>query len=164
MAGCTIATMLVLTQLAAGPLLPVLVVTALYWVFTSGRWVPAMALFTSSALPRHRGSFTSVNASLQQMAIGLAAVVAGALVGETEGGEITGYSTPGIIAAVSTGISMLLVGSMRIAREIAASLVAFDLPEDSPAFAGSGRLGTNDLLQAEFAPSCRDTDVERAEK
>src|SRR5262249_1192924 len=119
MAGCTILTVLVLTNLPAAPLLPILVVTTSYWISTSGRWVPAMALVSSSALPRYRGSFMSVNASLQQMAIGLAAVIAGAVVGEAEGGDITGYSTAGLIAAVSTGVSMLLVSRLRIAREIA---------------------------------------------
>src|SRR5438067_2436020 len=83
---------IMLTNLPAAHLLPVLVVTTFYWIFTSGRWVPAMALVTSSALPGYRGSFMSINASLQQMAIGLAAVVAGAVVGEARSGEITGYA------------------------------------------------------------------------
>jgi len=137
MAGCTIMAILMLTRLPAAPLLLVLVVTTLYWIFTSGRWVPAMALVTSSSLPRYRGSFMSVNASLQQMSIGLAAMVAGAVVGEAEGGEITGYSMAGIIAAVSTGVSMLLVGRLRIAREIAETSVAVDPPPESPVLAGS---------------------------
>jgi predicted MFS family arabinose efflux permease len=135
MAGCTLVTILVLSNLPAAPLIPILVVTTLYWIFTSGRWVPAMALVTSSALPRYRGSFMSVNASLQQTAIGLAAVVAGAVVGKAESGEITGYTTAGIIAAASTGISMLLIGRLRTAREIAESSVAVDSPADSPVFA-----------------------------
>src|SRR5262249_38093130 len=137
MAGCTIVTILVLTHLPAATFLPILVVTTSYWISTSGRWVPAMALVTSSALPRYRGSFMSVIASLQQMAIGLAAVVAGVVVGEAEGGEITGYSTAGLVAAVSTGVSMLLVSRLRIARETLESAVAIDSPEDSPVIAGS---------------------------
>jgi predicted MFS family arabinose efflux permease len=137
MAGCTLVTILVLTNLPATTLLPILMVTTLYWIFTSGRWVPAMALVTSSALPRYRGSFMSVNASLQQMAIGLAAVVAGAVVNETDSGEIAGYSTAGLIAAVSTGISMLLVGRLRTAQEIAETAFAIDSGEDSPVLADS---------------------------
>ncbi len=137
MAGCTLVTILVLTNLPASSLIPVLVVTTMYWVFSSGRWVPAMALVTSSALPRYRGSFMSVNASLQQMSIGLAAVLAGAVVGESENGQITGYAIAGFIAAASTGISILLVGRLRQAQEIPESSVAVDAPNDSPVFAGS---------------------------
>jgi predicted MFS family arabinose efflux permease len=137
MAGCTVVTILVLSNLSAAPLVPVLVVTTLYWIVTSGRWVPAMALVTSSALPRYRGSFMSINASLQQMAMGLAAVVAGAVVGEAEGGRITGYPTAGLIAAISTGISILLVGRLRVAQEVAEASVAVDAPEDSPVLVSS---------------------------
>jgi hypothetical protein len=94
-----------------------------------------MALVTSSALPRYRGSFMSINASLQQMAIGLAAVIAGAVIGEADSGRITGYTTAGLIAAVSTGISMLLAGQLRVAQEVAETSVAVDSPEDSPVLA-----------------------------
>lgn len=132
LAGCTLVSILALTNLPATRLLPVLVVTSSYWIFSSGRWVPAMALITSSALPRYRGSFMSINSSMQQMAMGMAAVVAGALVGEAESGEITGYAAAGLIAACSTGISMLLAGRLRVAEEIAEASVAVDSLEDSP--------------------------------
>jgi predicted MFS family arabinose efflux permease len=137
LAGCTLVAILVLTNLPPVSLLPVLGVTTLYWIFTSGRWVPAMALVTSSALPGYRGSFMSVNASLQQMAIGLAAVVAGVVVGEAEDGRITGYPTAGLIAAVSTGISMLLAGRLSVAQAAAETLVAVDPPEGSTERAGA---------------------------
>jgi predicted MFS family arabinose efflux permease len=137
LAGCTLLIILVLTNLPPAPLALVLVVTTWYWIFTSGRWVPAMALVTSSALAGYRGSFMSVNASLQQMAIGLAAVVAGAVVGESEGGRITGYATAGLIAAVSTGISMLLAGRLRVAEEVAETSVAVDQLDDTPVLAGA---------------------------
>jgi predicted MFS family arabinose efflux permease len=136
MAGCTLVTILVLTNLPAASLIPILGVTTLYWIFTSGRWVPAMAMVTSSALPRYRGSFMSVTASLQQMSIGLAAVVAGAVVGEAEDGTITGYALAGLIAAVSTGISILLVGRLRIAQETAET-AAVDAIEEAPVLAGT---------------------------
>jgi hypothetical protein len=86
-------------------------------------------------LPRYRGSFMSINASLQQMAIGLASVIAGAVIGEAESGQLTGYSTAGIIAATSTGISILLAGRLRVAEEIAESSIAVDSPEESPVLA-----------------------------
>jgi predicted MFS family arabinose efflux permease len=128
MAACTLVTILVLTNLPALPLWPILVVTTFYWIFTSGRWVPAMALVTSSALPGYRGSFMSINASLQQMAIGLASVVAGAVIGEAHSGELTGYSIAGLIAATSTGVSILLAGRLRVTQEIAESSVVVDPP------------------------------------
>jgi predicted MFS family arabinose efflux permease len=129
MAGCTLVTILVLTNLPAASLWPVLVVTTFYWIFSSGRWVPAMALVTSSALPEYRGSFMTISASLQQMAIGLASVIAGVVIGESESGTLTGYSIAGLIAATSTGVSMLLAGRLRVAEEVAESAQAVDSPD-----------------------------------
>jgi predicted MFS family arabinose efflux permease len=137
MAMCTLLTILGMTNLPATGLATLLIVTTLYWIFTSGRWVPAMALITSSALPRYRGSFMSINAALQQMAIGLAAVIAGIVVGEGDDGALTGYQAAGLIAAFSTGVSMLLAGRLRVAEEIAESSLAVDSPEDSPVLAGA---------------------------
>jgi predicted MFS family arabinose efflux permease len=133
MAVCTLLTVLVLSNLPAAALVPVLVVTTFYWVSTSGRWVPAMAMITSSAVPRYRGSFMSVNASVQQMACGLAAVIAGAVVSEGTDGRLTGYTLAGLIAAGATAVSMLLAGHLRLAEEVAESALAVDSPDDAPA-------------------------------
>jgi len=118
MAALTVVMLLVLTNLPVLPLAVVLIATTAYFVVTSGRWVPAMAMITSTALPRYRGRFMSLNASVQQMACGLAAVVAGLVVGEGPGGKLTGYTTAGIIAALCTLVSMVLAGRLRPAEEL----------------------------------------------
>lgn len=132
MAACTLLTVLALSNLPRAPLALVLIVTTTYWVVTSGRWVPAMALITSSALPRFRGSFMSVSGSVQQMAIGLAALIAGKVIKESEGGELTGYPIAGMIAAASTAISMVLAAHLRVAAEMPEAAVAVDALSDGP--------------------------------
>jgi predicted MFS family arabinose efflux permease len=119
LAWCTALTLLLLTNLPPASLLPVLAVTTLYFFVTSGRWVPAMALITSSARARYRGGFMSVNASVQQMACGLASVLAGAVVSEGAGGRLTGYPLAGLIAAGSTAVSIFLSAGLRPAEETA---------------------------------------------
>jgi predicted MFS family arabinose efflux permease len=126
----TLLTILGITNLPTIALAPLLVVTTLYWIFTSGRWVPAMAMVTSSALPRYRGSFMSVNSSVQQMACFVAAEVAGAVVGESDGGAITGYGVAGLIAAVCTAVSLLLGGRLTPAQEVEEAAKAVDQLED----------------------------------
>jgi predicted MFS family arabinose efflux permease len=121
MAALTMVILLALSNLPAVALLPLLVVTTFYWVFTSGRWVPAMAMITSCAQPRYRGSFMSINASVQQMSCGLASVVAGAVIGEDEAGGLTGYSLAGLIAVASTAVSMVLAGWLQTPAEEALS-------------------------------------------
>jgi predicted MFS family arabinose efflux permease len=137
MAGLTTVTLLVLTNLPPLALAPLLVVTTLYWFVTSGRWVPAMALVTSSALPRYRGSFMSVNASVQQMACGLASVIAGAVIDESPDGKLTGYSLAGLIAAGSTVVSIVLAGRLRAAEEKPDTAAAVDANGKVPVLVGA---------------------------
>jgi predicted MFS family arabinose efflux permease len=117
MAGCTLVTILVLSNLPPAALLPVLFVTTIYWIASSGRWVPAMAMITSSAMSEYRGSFMSVNASVQWMGMGLASTVAGAVIKEGQQGELSGYALAGVIAAVATAASIVLAGGLRAAEE-----------------------------------------------
>ncbi len=126
MAAFTVVTLLAVSNLPAASLLLVLPVTTLYWVFTSGRWVPAMAMITSSANPSYRGSFMSLNASVQQLACGLASGVAGAVVGEAADGRLTGYATAGGIAAICTVISIVLAGWLQPAEELSDELGEVD--------------------------------------
>jgi predicted MFS family arabinose efflux permease len=141
MAACTIVMLLLMSNLPVAPLVPVLVVTTLYWIVTSGRWVPAMAMITSSVVSQYRGSFMSVNASVQQMACGLASVVAGFVVGEARNGALTGYAAAGLIAAGSTAISMVLAGRLRVAEEVAETSVAVDPLEGVPPQERNGQIG-----------------------
>jgi predicted MFS family arabinose efflux permease len=132
MAVCTLLTLLVMTNLPATSLAPLLVLTTLYFIFTSGRWVPAMAMITSSALPSYRGKFMSLNASVQQMAMFLGTEVAGVVIREGANHELTGYSLAGIIAAVSTVISLRLASRLRVAQEIPEASTAVDPLDETP--------------------------------
>jgi predicted MFS family arabinose efflux permease len=131
MAVGTLLTLLAMTNLPPLPLFQTLVVTTLYFIVTSGRWVPAMAMVTSSALPRYRGSFMSVNASLQQLAIFLATMIAGIVIDEAPDGRLTGYGVAGLIAAASTAASIFLAGWIRAPEEAAEASQAVDFPEGS---------------------------------
>src|SRR5262249_26651617 len=63
--------------------MPVIVlVTTLFMVCASTRWVAVMALITTTAAPHHRGTFMSVNGSLQQLAMSLASKISGLLLVE----------------------------------------------------------------------------------
>jgi predicted MFS family arabinose efflux permease len=92
-----------------------LVVTTLFMVATSIRWVPLMAMITASAVPQQRGSFLSVNASVQQMVMGLAPLVSGLILGEDPEGKapLRGFPWVGALAAVAMVASVVLAGRLR---------------------------------------------------
>jgi predicted MFS family arabinose efflux permease len=102
-----------LTNLPPVPLALVLVISTLFMVTTAGRMVPAMAMITACSLPRYRGSFMSINASVQHMAMGLAAQVGGLLLHKAEDGRLTGFATIGILAACAMMLSIILAGRLR---------------------------------------------------
>jgi predicted MFS family arabinose efflux permease len=115
LATLAVVPILVYTHLPPVSLPVALVVATLFMVLASGRMVPAMALITGCAEPHLRGGFLSVNASVQQMAMGLAAAVAGQLITEGPGGALEGFGTVGVLASAAALLSVILAGRLRTA-------------------------------------------------
>jgi predicted MFS family arabinose efflux permease len=88
----------VVTQLQSASLGVWLVCTTLFFVLISGRFIPAMAIITSAAQPKLRGTFMSLNATVQSLAMGLAATLAGFIVTQQSNGQIMGYQNVGYVA------------------------------------------------------------------
>lgn len=104
------------TNLPRVPMTVILVVTTAMMVMASGRMISVTALITGVVEPRRRGSFMSLNSSIQQGAAGAAAFVAGLLIGGGEGRPLTGYDTVGWVAIGSTLLTLALVRTLRQAQ------------------------------------------------
>ncbi|MGH7172412.1 MAG: MFS transporter [Gemmataceae bacterium] len=109
----TLVPILLVTNLPVVGLATALMISTLFMVTTSGRMVPAMALITASSAPRNRGSFLSVNASVQQAGAGLAAALGGLMLGQGANGEITGFPLVGGLACLAALLSIWLAGHLR---------------------------------------------------
>ena len=105
----SIPAMIAITVLPRMPLAPVLALTTVFMVLAGGRWVAAMALMNGAVDPRRRGSFMSINSSVQQLTAGAASLVAGWMIGGGAGGRLVGYPRVGILAAGSVLVSLFLV-------------------------------------------------------
>jgi DHA1 family inner membrane transport protein len=91
-----------ITNLPAIPFYFVLCITGLWFVFSTGRFIPAQAMVSNVVPPERRGSFMSFNSSVQQFFVGLASVLAGFIVVRQADNtilhyEVTGYLSIGII-------------------------------------------------------------------
>jgi MFS transporter, DHA1 family, inner membrane transport protein len=129
LAVCAVLPTLLVTNLPPVSLVAALAASTLFMVVTSGRMVPAMALITSCVVPRYRGSFLSLNASVQQFAMGLAALLAGAILGQAgESAPLTGFTTVGILGAAIMLVSVVLAGTLRPADEGPEAAIAVDAP------------------------------------
>ncbi|MGQ9805216.1 MAG: MFS transporter [Chlorobiales bacterium] len=91
------------------PLAVALVITTLFMITMNGRFVPAVALVTSSVEPKSRGSFMSINSSAQQLASGASSFVAGLIVGKASDGTMTNYNLVGMLAIAATVLCLFLV-------------------------------------------------------
>jgi len=118
-AGCAVATAiaaLAMTTLPRSPLFVAVLVSMLMFAASSARMVPAMALITSGAEPRLRGSVMSFNASIQQLAAGAASFAASLVVGRSAEGELTRYWMIGIVSAAGTIACIALARRVRSAE------------------------------------------------
>lgn len=97
------------TNLGVAPLWMWLVCTTAFFVLVSGRMIPAMAIVTSAAQPKLRGTFMSLNASLQQLASGLASSLAGFIITQNSTGQIVGYEKVGYVAIAGNMLAIWFV-------------------------------------------------------
>ncbi len=107
--------MLVLTHLGPTSLPLYLCVTTAFFVFVSGRMVPAMALVTSAAQPHLRGTFMTLQGCVQSLGMGVAALVGGLFIGRDANGLVTGYGWNGWMAVVLSVLTFWLAGRIRTA-------------------------------------------------
>lgn len=88
----------VITNLGVTPIYFVLMISTMFFVTSNGRYVPAAAIITGTAKPENRGSFLSFNSAVQQIATGVASLIAGIIIGENAAGELTNFNVVGYIA------------------------------------------------------------------
>jgi predicted MFS family arabinose efflux permease len=77
-----------------------LAVSALFFIFVSGRFVPSTALVSSASKPQLRGRLMSFNSAVQNLATGLAALIGGAMLTTTVSGHIAGYEAVGYLSCI----------------------------------------------------------------
>jgi predicted MFS family arabinose efflux permease len=100
---------LVLTHAGVLPLWIWLIISASFFVLISGRMIPSMAIIASSAQPKLRGTFMSLNSTVQSLAMGLATTLAGFLTSFDATGRIVGYSLVGYVAVAANLVAIWFV-------------------------------------------------------
>ena len=111
---CSLAPLFIQTHLPPVPLWLMIACSTLFFVFVPGRMVPVMAIVTSAAQPRLRGTFLSVNSAAQSLASGVSAWLGGALIATNAAGHVEGYGTVGLLAMAATLAAMAYAGRIRM--------------------------------------------------
>ena len=92
----------------------ILLVTTLMFIGMNGRMIPGMAVATSAANPKHRGTFMALNSSIQSAAMGLATFVGGLVISRDAQGLVQYFWVNALLGMVATGLSLLLVGRLTL--------------------------------------------------
>jgi predicted MFS family arabinose efflux permease len=119
-----IVVVVIYTNLGPVPLWVVLLMNVGFMIGIMSRMVPAMALASSLPQMQDRGAFMSINASLQQMAGGLAAAVGGMIVVQrTKYSPLEHYDTLGYVIVVLSLICIFMIYRVsRLVKRRAASM------------------------------------------
>jgi len=103
-----------ITNLPQSSLTVVLTVSTIFFILISGRFVPVMAIITGSVSKADRGAFMGINSSLQQMAMGLASVLAGLIVSYNVSGEMDHFNIVGYVSMFMTLVFIYCASRVKI--------------------------------------------------
>jgi MFS family permease len=102
-----------ITNLTPNPLYLVLTISAIFFVF-SGRFIPLQAMVTGAVEPKIRASFMSFNSSIQQLANGIAAFLAGMVV-LNKNGKLIHYNLLGYFSIAMAFLSIFIALKLKSA-------------------------------------------------
>lgn len=97
---------ILVTQTFKASLFIQLIISALFFIFVSGRFIPCSALITASCEPRFRGRVMAFNSAVQNFGSGSAALVAGAIMVKAPSGEILHFDWVGYLACAVSLIAI----------------------------------------------------------
>lgn len=100
--------MFTLTHLTTQDPVLILSTTTFFMVCMGARMVPYSSLLTTVVEPKKRGAYLSLNASVQSLAQGGAALLAASLISEDANKQLVGYTTSGWIAAIFSLMTIAL--------------------------------------------------------
>ena len=103
-----------ITLVQGVPLWGVLAVSTLMFALMSGRMIPGMAIITSAAQAPLRGTFMTLNASVQSAAMGVASLVGGVLISRDAQGLVQGYWMAALVGIAASVVSLGVVGRLTL--------------------------------------------------
>ena len=106
--------LLAITLLGRQSLWVVLLVSSLLFALMSGRMIPGMAIVTSAANPRLRGTFMTLNAAVQSAAMGLAAFIGGLIISRDAQGAVTHYWMAAVLGGCASLAAIVLARRLKL--------------------------------------------------
>ena len=100
---------LIYCNLGITPLWIIIILNVFLFIGITARMISASALMTAVPDLQDRGAFMGVNASIQQIAGGVASIIAGMIVKETVSGYLDNYGTLGNVVVLAVILTIFLM-------------------------------------------------------
>jgi predicted MFS family arabinose efflux permease len=98
----------IMTHMVPTPLYQLLMFSTVFFIVFGARFVPAMAMVTSSVDLMRRGSFMSINSSVQSIGSTIAVSISALILENSATGEVLNFGWCGVVAIVATVITLPL--------------------------------------------------------
>lgn len=105
---------LAIANAGAMPVWATLTLAGLFFIFASGRFVPAQAIMTLAVPSSRRGAFLSLSSCARDLASGLASTVGGWIVTKQPNGHLVHFNWLGWLAVSAGLLSILLAHRVRV--------------------------------------------------
>ncbi len=102
------------THIVSASIWMVFVISSLFMMLVSGRFVPVVALLTSCVPASQRGSFMAFNSCVQQLSAGVAALISGYILQTTETGALLHFGWLGVLSMVLTLLAIVVTTTIRV--------------------------------------------------
>ncbi len=102
------------TLIGRVPLWVAILVSTCFFTFMSGRMIPGMALLSAAAHPRLRGTFMTLNSSVQSASMGLAAFIGGFIISRDANGMVQNYWMAAVLGAFASFGAVWLAGKLTL--------------------------------------------------
>jgi predicted MFS family arabinose efflux permease len=106
--------MFAVTLIQGAPVWAIIICTTFFFFSSSGRMIPGMAIVTSAANPQLRGTFMTLNASVQSAAMGLAAFTGGLIISRDASGLVQNYWVCAAVGALAALCAVWLAGKLTL--------------------------------------------------
>lgn len=100
---------LLITHMGAWPMYQVLIVSGMFFVFLSGRFIPVTTIVTSAVKPNERAGFMSINTAFREFSAAISAILAGSIITDKTDGTLGNFEWIGYLAIASSIVCLFIV-------------------------------------------------------
>ena len=102
-----------ITNLESASLFLILIITTSFFIFSSGRMIPAQTMITGAVSPEIRGGFLSMRTALIEFGAGTASLISGWMITELPDGRLDNYNYVGYLSIVVAFSTIYIASKVR---------------------------------------------------